>query len=149
MARLQEQASVWFCIQSEAYRGRKFVSKDDINKMHSHTQTQDSLELWGRKAGNARGWRDKVIAQVKQNSGLLRARTCFCVRRTTASRTRKHDRHKIFASIGQIQFDNKQEITSNYIGERFSRDRQGLIFKTRIYSGEDFRSIDWKVFEDR
>jgi len=42
-----------------------------------------------------------------------------------------------------------KRITSNYIGERFSQATgRGLIFKDHtIYApGEDFRSIDWRVF---
>ncbi len=42
-----------------------------------------------------------------------------------------------------------KRITSNYIGERFSKATgRGLIFKDHvIYSpGEDFRSVDWRVF---
>lgn len=42
-----------------------------------------------------------------------------------------------------------KRITSNYVGERFSKATgRGLIFKDHsIYTpGEDFRSIDWKVF---
>ncbi len=42
-----------------------------------------------------------------------------------------------------------KRITSNYIGERFSQATgRGLIFKDHtIYTpGEDFRSIDWRVF---
>ncbi|MCX6708980.1 MAG: DUF58 domain-containing protein [Candidatus Woesearchaeota archaeon] len=42
-----------------------------------------------------------------------------------------------------------KRITSNYIGERFSRATgRGLIFKDHaIYApGEDFRSVDWRVF---
>lgn len=42
-----------------------------------------------------------------------------------------------------------KRITSNYVGERFSRATgRGLIFKDHaLYApGEDFRSIDWRVF---
>jgi len=42
-----------------------------------------------------------------------------------------------------------KRITSNYIGERFSRSTgRGLIFKEHVIyePGEDFRSIDWRVF---
>ncbi len=42
-----------------------------------------------------------------------------------------------------------KRITSNYVGERFSKATgRGLIFKDHaIYApGEDFRSIDWRVF---
>src|SRR3989344_4679491 len=42
-----------------------------------------------------------------------------------------------------------KRITSNYVGERFSKATgRGLIFKDHIQyePGEDFRSIDWKVF---
>ena len=42
-----------------------------------------------------------------------------------------------------------KRITSNYVGERFSRATgRGLIFKDHsIYApGEDFRSVDWRVF---
>ncbi len=42
-----------------------------------------------------------------------------------------------------------KRITSNYIGDRFSKATgRGLIFKDHaIYSpGEDFRSVDWRVF---
>ena len=42
-----------------------------------------------------------------------------------------------------------KRITSNYVGERFSHATgRGLIFKDHsIYTpGEDFRSVDWKVF---
>lgn len=42
-----------------------------------------------------------------------------------------------------------KRITSNYVGERFSHSTgRGLIFKDHtIYApGEDFRSIDWRVF---
>lgn len=42
-----------------------------------------------------------------------------------------------------------KRITSNYIGERFSKATgRGLIFKDHaIYApGEDFRSVDWRVF---
>ena len=42
-----------------------------------------------------------------------------------------------------------KRITSNYIGERFSKATgRGLIFKDHVMygPGEDFRSIDWKLF---
>ncbi len=42
-----------------------------------------------------------------------------------------------------------KRITSNYIGERFSKATgRGLIFKDHVIyePGEDFRSIDWKVY---
>lgn len=42
-----------------------------------------------------------------------------------------------------------KRITSNYIGERFSKATgKGLIFKDHVMygPGEDFRSIDWKLF---
>ncbi len=42
-----------------------------------------------------------------------------------------------------------KRITSNYVGERFSRATgRGLIFKDHaLYApGEDFRSVDWRVF---
>ena len=42
-----------------------------------------------------------------------------------------------------------KRITSNYVGERFSKATgRGLIFKDhQIYApGEDFRSVDWRVF---
>ncbi|MBI4146627.1 DUF58 domain-containing protein [Candidatus Woesearchaeota archaeon] len=42
-----------------------------------------------------------------------------------------------------------KRITSNYVGERFSRATgRGLIFKDHVMyePGEDFRSVDWKVF---
>jgi uncharacterized protein (DUF58 family) len=42
-----------------------------------------------------------------------------------------------------------KRVTSNYIGDRFSKETgRGLIFKDHIKyePGEDFRSVDWKVF---
>ena len=42
-----------------------------------------------------------------------------------------------------------KRITSNYIGDRFSSETgRGLIFKdhTIYVPGEDFRSIDWRVY---
>lgn len=42
-----------------------------------------------------------------------------------------------------------KRITSNYVGERYSKETgRGLIFKDHVIyePGEDFRTIDWKVF---
>jgi len=42
-----------------------------------------------------------------------------------------------------------KRVTSNYVGERYSKETgRGLIFKDHVIyePGEDFRTIDWKVF---
>ena len=56
---------------------------------------------------------------------------------------------KFLHQLDRFSLIINKRITSNYVGERFSKATgRGLIFKDHIIyePGEDFRSIDWRVF---
>ena len=56
---------------------------------------------------------------------------------------------KFLHQLEQFSLIINKRITSNYIGERYSKGTgRGLIFKDHVIygPGEDFRSIDWKLF---